>query len=111
MATPEAHFVHWQRLVEKVEAGYDELGEEYVNELYIRDSLEDMVSMVSPSSQERLLEAIRPWDRRFESATRAIPRALRPWRWEPRRWWWWWYPLPLDYGPDLEGPLRHIGVL
>ena len=68
--------------------------------------------MVSPASQEKLHEVIRPWDRRFEAATRPsrqriFPGPRHPWR--PLRWWY--YRVPKRFGAAMEQLLREHGVV
>jgi hypothetical protein len=92
-ASPERLLRDWQRLVEHVESGYGHLYEEYTNELGVRDSLEDVASIVSPSSQDKVRVAVRPWDDRFERATAFTQEPIfRQRLCEPARWWW--YRIP-----------------
>lgn len=94
-ASPERLLREWQRLVERVEHGYEDRYEEYTNELGVRDSLEDVISMVSPSSQDKIRAAVRPWDDRFDRATEFTHEPIfRLGRCEPRRWWW--HRIPKD---------------
>ena len=108
-ATPERIFARWQGLVEKVEAGYEDIYDEYVLALSRRDVLEDAVSIVSPLSEERLLRVIRPWDRRFDSATSPATRAIFPAQAKPGRWWW--YRVPKRLAGPLEQHLHSAGLL
>ena len=113
LPTPESLFSHyWKWLVEKVESGYQDDYWEYTLRLERRDMLEDVVSMVSPSSQARLHEEIRPWDRRFEAATRPSTRRIfagprHPWI--PLRWWY--YRVARRFGRAMAQLLHEHGLL
>lgn len=78
----------WGRFVQKVANGYDDLVDEYVNDLDVRDHIQEALDMVGPPGRQVLSAAVEPLDRRFEQATR--PSGFAPWStlWAPRRWWW-----------------------
>ncbi|HWB70869.1 MAG TPA: hypothetical protein VG452_01525, partial [Egibacteraceae bacterium] len=111
LPSPEREYKTWRSLVEEVETGQFNDLDEYLG-VYLprRDLLEEAVSLVSPPSQDRLLGVIRPWDRRFDAATRPVEQALltRP-PWQPLRWWW--YRVPKRCGPYMAEALRGRGVL
>ena len=108
-ATPEKLFEIWKRLVEEVERGHDDF-DEYTLALYRRDGLEDLVvTIVSPTSEERLRDLITPWDRRFEAATRPSNRAIFPRRWKLSRWWW--HRVPVISGEAFGRRLKQLGVV
>jgi len=108
-ATPEMLLEGWRRFVAEVEEGYDDIYDEYTLALTRRDSLEDSaVTIVSPAGQERLLKAIRPWDRRFEAATRPIGQAISQ-RWMVRRWWW--HRIPRTPADAVIEHLQGVGII
>jgi uncharacterized protein (DUF433 family) len=103
---PELHFSRWKRLVEELERDEeyaDDLAT-YANELTGRNSLEEWLTVVSPSSKERWLELIMSLDKRFESATRHIARPVWGPKAKPRRWWW--YRVPKRLKDASSDPWR-----
>jgi hypothetical protein len=84
--TPERLFKNWQLLVEEVErGGYDWEIEEYMHSLWFRDDLEDVIDTIAPDRQQRIREAVTPWDLRFNAATEELAEPIlgEP----PERWW------------------------
>jgi hypothetical protein len=55
--------------------GYEESVYEYANDVDSRAILDRVASSASPEAREALLRWLRPWDERYETATRrAVPR-------------------------------------
>lgn len=108
--TPEDWFSRWKRTVERVEHVYAEEIHELRNDLDARDLLEDLISMFTPSGQQRIRAVVQPWDARYEATTRVVATSLMgneaPWR--PRRWWW--YRVPVRFGPTLANDLNVLGI-
>ena len=107
LGMPEYAFDVWARLVTEVEGGYDDIYYEYANDLYSRETLEQWLSLISPTSTERWMELIAPLDRRFESATRPIERPIHWPEGKPRKWWW--YRVPRRMGSATEEQFRRMG--
>lgn len=110
MATPEDWLGRWRQTVERVEAVYSDDIHELTNSLATRDLLEDLTSLLTPPGQDALRRDIRPWDERYDAATRAVSVSLMgnqvPWR--PKRWWW--YRVPVRLGRELADDLRVLGI-
>jgi hypothetical protein len=75
-----------------------------VNDLAIRDLLDEIVSAVSPPLREKIMtRALDTLDARFRSASREVPQALRIATAERPRWWW--FRVPNDISGELASDL------
>jgi len=59
----------WEWLVDEVEAGYDDIVEEYANDLSTRDILDRLLAVASPALARTLRNWVEALDRRFFAAT------------------------------------------
>jgi uncharacterized protein (DUF433 family) len=107
--TLEQQFTAWIEYVLQVEGGYDDSFDEYVYDLWRRDRLEDLLSLISPTGQALLRPILLPWDKRFEAVTETVAYPLMGsgGRWEGRRWQW--YRVPVRRGRSLEQHLSGLG--
>lgn len=107
--TPEFLFERWQRLVDEVEHLYDDIVDEYINDLDTRNRLEDALSVIAPPRAWAIVETIRPWDLRFYEATSEsrVPMSFR--RSGPLRWWY--YRVPASAGSGFRKHLRQLGLV
>lgn len=95
----------WAEFVEDVESGYAWPDYEYINDLSVRDILEDLLCNCDEATREALTAAIKPLDERFWAASRHGQGSL----WKGREGEWW-SRVPLNPCADLEEDLRHRGV-
>ncbi len=100
----------WRNFVVRVEQGYADSIYEYMNELSVRDLLEEILRSVPHGLQKALAQWITPWDKRFAEATREIGRAMLP-AVEQEAPLWWWFRIPKNPGEELEEDLRSEGLL
>lgn len=93
----------WATFVSRVEKGYADSVYEYTNDLTVRDILETVICDTGDHTGEKICEAIREWDQRFELATKPVHAPLRI-RDENAYSWWWRVPkvLPVELRTDLE---------
>jgi hypothetical protein len=84
----------WHWLVEQVEVGYDDMREEWENDLDSRLIVQRAIDELPEGLGERLAKRVRPWDERFRAATTPVARPY--WRGG-----WWTDRVPLKMGPIL----------
>jgi hypothetical protein len=88
----------WQRLGAALKDRPESLlYEEYDDWLTKRDSLEDVLSLLSPATRDDLEANVRRLDERFLEATRPVRTSIKhrsPWA--PQRWWWYRVPNGLE---------------
>ena len=98
----------WRCLVERLDEGGKSLSyEEYEDWLFRRDSLEDALSLLSPTAQVPLEAQVHVLNRRFSLATLALATSIRPasrWRLQP----WWWYRVPDPPGDGFYKRLKSL---
>ncbi len=90
----------WHWLVREVENGYDDMCEEWQNDLDSRLIIERAIDQLPPDLSARLAERVRPWDDRFIEATRAVARPY----WHGG---WWADRVPKKIGPILSADLAN----
>lgn len=66
----------WSHFVLQVERGYDYSIYDYINDLSVRDLLEEILVQVPSSLREKLAQQIRTWDERFYKATQETEKPL-----------------------------------
>ena len=100
----------WGDFVVRVERGYRDSIYEYVNDLSVRDLLEEILERATQTLREDLTELIQPWDERFYNATEEANRSVLPGvtQESPQHWW---FRVPKKLGGELEEDLRSEGVL
>lgn len=82
----------WAWLVEQLEDCYDDLLEEWQQDIISRAVIQRAIDELSPQLSGRLAEWVRPWDERFRAATVVASR----------RYWdggWWADRIPRQFGP------------
>jgi hypothetical protein len=96
----------WFRIVDDVAAGYDDVIDEYTNDLTVRGILEDFIQQAPSDLAERMRALLEPIDARFRAATRPDEQetVLRFYRADDG---WWWRRVPVegelaDYLADLD---------
>lgn len=94
----------WDAFVREVEHGYRLTGYDYVNNLGIRDILDELVSAAPPALRDRITrEALDGLDSRLREATRDVTKPLRIAT--PERPRWWWFRVPRDVSGELASDL------
>ncbi len=68
----------WARFVEEVERGYSLTVYDYANDVSVRTILADLARVAPEALQRKLLTWLRPWDDRFQKATRPIVNPFDP---------------------------------
>jgi len=80
----------WRELVAQIEEGYDDIIEEYFNDLSVRDLLDELLQVI-PDGNVRswVTKEIETTDQRYREATREVdaPICGHGKGWES--WWWW----------------------
>ena len=85
-------------LVEQVEAGYDDTIYDWQNDLDSRKVIQQAIDALPEDLGQRLADRVRPWDERFQAATRP---AKQPY-WSGG---WWAERVPTRLGPILRADL------
>ena len=81
---------YWRAFVEEVESGYKGAVDAYVNDVTVRDILQDEIIAGAPAPlQVKVSMALVNPDTRLRSATQELDRPLRPAPDGKRRAWWW----------------------
>lgn len=106
--TPEKAVRGWADLVTEVEAEYALPDYEYINDVSIRDLLDDLVRGAPDDVGGRLREMLSPVDERFVRATRPIDAPLIE---DAAPGAFWWRRVPLRLNVELEADLRRRGVI
>ncbi|MGH2528889.1 MAG: hypothetical protein ACRDH0_06105 [Actinomycetota bacterium] len=88
----------WQWLVQQIEAGYDDDEYEWENDLDSRKIIQRAIDELPSDLAVRLAARVRPWDRRFMAATRAVEHPY----WSGG---WWADRVPAKLGPKLAADL------
>jgi hypothetical protein len=90
----------WRQLVDKIDEGYDDIIEEYWNDLSVRELLEELLEVVAEGSvRSWVTKEIAETDDRYIDATREVQKPIFGSGDMP--WWWWRVPK------KLTGELRH----
>jgi len=97
----------WQDFVLQIEQGYQDSIYEYTNDLSVRDLLEEVLKEVPQTLQKELTQLIRPWDARFDNATKKTRRPVLPHIGQESLSWWW-FRVPKHLGEELEADLRSL---
>lgn len=98
----------WSNFVLQVERGYVGSIYEYINDLSVRDLLEEVTHKVPLTLCDNLLKLIRPWDERFNGATRKLSRSLSPAITQDESFDWW-FRVPNKLDGELNEDLRSEG--
>jgi hypothetical protein len=65
----------WSDFVRRVENGYEDSIYEYVNDLSMRELINEVSSRLPPAEQLRLQNVVDPLDARFKQATRRVSKV------------------------------------
>ncbi|HEX8627239.1 MAG TPA: hypothetical protein VF755_03600 [Catenuloplanes sp.] len=104
----------WARLVAEVEAGYDDMVEEYINELHSRNWVHEAWPLLTERVSAIWTPQIKDLDDRFRTATvfddgRALSPFYRVNRFDPHDMWWW-RRHPRRLVGELGASLRESGA-
>ncbi len=105
----------WQRVATSLEKGYDGLLDEYLNDMDLRDILEDALDVASVAEDAPVRHRVEQLDARVKAVTvpcgpiwgrevaesEAMDPALQ----------WWYFVRPKEPGDDLRGELEAEGLL
>ena len=100
----------WQDFVLQVEQGYQDSIYEYTNDLSVRDLLEEVLKECPQTLRKDLMPLIRPWDARFDNATKKTKQPVLPHIGQESLSWWW-FRVPERLGKELKEDLRSEGML
>jgi hypothetical protein len=95
----------WRSFVVQVEQGYEDSIYEYMNDLSVRDILEEIVLKAPYTLRCKLVELLRAWDERFYDMTREINKPLAQ-KSLP-----WWSRVPKNLSDELGSDLKSGGFL
>ncbi len=106
LITVERMVTKWSRFVTEVESGRPDSVDEYANDIWLRDALEDLYTLLSPAGRRGLASELESVDGRFDAATRPVSDSFWPAvrGWEPQRWWY--YRVPRQLSAQFEQDLR-----
>ena len=101
----------WERFVsQEVELGYEFTIYDYLNDLGLRDDIQEILETLSPEGRLQVASLVEPIDRRFRRATRYVRRSV----WYPaerRSRYWWYHRIPKRMGEDLRRDLRAFDII
>lgn len=101
----------WERFVsQEVEPGYEFTIYDYLNDLWRRDLIQQILDFLSSEGRFQVRLLVEPIDRRFRRATRYVRRSV----WYPaevRSAYWWYHRVPERMGDDLRRDLRTMGII
>lgn len=85
----DKHLQHWARFINEVAEGYCGLVVEYLNELYVRKNIEDVIKISPLGLKDKMMHILTPWDDRFTATTLSLPHSLesRLSTRESQQWW------------------------
>jgi hypothetical protein len=77
----------WRDLVAKIEVGYDEIIEEYWNDVSVRDLLEELLAVIPEGTvRSWVMQEIEETDARFRAATHEVDKPIVGS--DTAAWWW-----------------------
>jgi hypothetical protein len=97
----------WAEFVNDVETGYSDSGNEYINDLSIRDLIDELLANLPSDTAASIKDVVKPLDTRFGSATKPSSRIGSGKA--PKQDWW--FRLPKRVGGQFETDLRDWGLL
>lgn len=100
----------WVRMVEQIEAGYDDSIYEYTNDLAARDILRRVLAAASASLAEKLRGAIADTDQRFMAATTEAKKPLGKIS-DKEKDAFWWFRAPKKLSAELKADLKSEGMI
>jgi hypothetical protein len=97
----------WRELVAHIEEGYDDIIEEYSNDLSVRDLLDELLAVIPEGSvRSWVTKEIEQADQRYRDATREVDKPI----FGSGEMAWWWKRVPIvlvgELRRDLEGTTR-----
>jgi hypothetical protein len=100
----------WSHFVAQVERGYEASIYEYTNDLSTRDLLEEIILQAPQTLHDKFIEAVQPWDQRFEKVTWKAKHPVLPVV-EGNVPCQWWFRVPKHLGKELKADLHAEGIL
>jgi hypothetical protein len=99
---------HWALLTAR---GYQLTLDEYVNGLFIREHIEQIIEHGPATVTEKIAPMIKQADGIFLAVTQAARRSLAPRYSRAGSVDWWWWRLPLRYSAEFERNLRRADLI
>jgi hypothetical protein len=104
----------WERTAEQIETGYPLGLDDYLNDLDVRELIEEALEFASAAEQRRLGARIRRADERARAHLRKIDECLWGKRVARSEGWtaehnWWYFAVPSKPGPLLREDLGALG--
>lgn len=86
----------WEALVQEVERAYKLTAYDYMNDLAVRDRLEQIAPLLSPGLRRKMNVTLAPLDERFRIATVSADKPLgnKPY--------FWWKRIPRSRDPEFD---------
>jgi AcrR family transcriptional regulator len=101
----EHYLRHWVELITEIEEGGYKLNlDDYSNDIFVRETIEDVIECAPETLRQKLIESLRPWDERFRAATFVTEKFKSPFEGE------WWYRLPKKAKGELADDFRKMGI-
>jgi hypothetical protein len=82
--------------------------DDYFNELFARNTLEQIADELSGPLERLLVSLLKPLDARFQQATEPSSK-LQGWRRSHPATYWWWDRIPVRLGEDTSEELAALG--
>lgn len=106
---PESYLMglleNWSDAVADIERGYNLTIYNYENDISRRDSIDEVMQLLSEAGREAYAELLAPIDERFVQATFEVPIPISPLA-EGSLERWWWRRVPKRMGEDMLEWLR-----
>lgn len=101
----------WERVVEEVARGYRLDLDSYLNDLDVRQLIEEVLNVAEASDRAKARERLAIADRRMKTVVKPAGRCLWGERVAEEAGWtaeqnWWYFSQPITAGSDLLGDLR-----
>jgi hypothetical protein len=99
----------WQNLTHKISIGYDNNIYEYMNDLSVRDLLEELMENVSEELRNKIMELVKASDEAFYNVTVDVPKPLLAKHCSAEAFWW--KRIPKILKDELEDDLKKEGII
>jgi hypothetical protein len=101
---PESYLIglleNWSDVVAYIERGYNLTIEDYENDIWRRDDIDEVMQLLSEAGRKAYAELLAPIDERFVQATFEVPIPISPLA-EGSLERWWWRRVPKRMGDDM----------